>query len=225
MDLNFNIFNVIFMIPALLTAVIFHEIAHGYVAYKLGDSTAKEEGRLTVNPIPHIDPVGSLLVPGLLILVNSPFLFGWAKPVPINPYRFKVDYRKGIILTSLAGPLSNFTLAFIFSLLFHLLKSETFISLISSIASVSLIESIVIPLVIFFKYAVMVNLIIGIFNILPIPPLDGGNVVLNVLPRDIYEKILPYEQYGFFIVILLLMTGILGLVIYPIYNFFWNLMM
>lgn len=225
MDLNFNINDVIFMIPALLTAVIFHEIAHGYVAYKLGDSTAKEEGRLTLNPIPHIDPFGSLLVPGLLILFNSPFLFGWAKPVPINPYRFKIDYRKGIILTSLAGPLSNFALALIFSLSFHILKSEIFISLLSNVGSVGFIESIVFPLAIFFKYAVMINLIIGIFNILPIPPLDGGNVVLNMLPRDVYEKIIPYEQYGFFIVILLLMTGILGFIIYPIYIFLWNLMM
>ncbi len=225
MNINFNIIDVIFMIPALLTAVIFHEVAHGYVAYKLGDSTAKEQGRLTLNPIPHIDPIGSILVPGLLILVNSPFLFGWAKPVPINPYRFKIDFRKGIVITSLAGPLSNFALAFIFSLSFHFIKSETFISLISSIASVSLLESVVVPLAIFFKYAVMINLIIGIFNMLPIPPLDGGNVILNMLPRDIYEKVVPYEQYGFFIVILLLMTGILSLVIYPIYNFFWNLMM
>lgn len=218
--MGFNIVDIIFMIPALLIAVIFHEVAHGYVAYKLGDKTAKLEGRLTLNPIPHIDIFGSLLVPGLLILANSPFLFGWAKPVPINPLNFnKVNIRQGMILTSLAGPGTNFLLAILFSFLYKGFKNEDFLTFLSSFISFNLIEAVVVPLVIFFKYAVMINLILGIFNLLPIPPLDGGHILLNLLPHHIYEKVIPYEQYGFFILILLLLSGILGKIIYPIYSF------
>jgi Zn-dependent protease len=218
--MSFNIVDVIFMIPALLTAVIFHEVAHGYVAYKLGDNTAKLEGRLTLNPIPHIDIFGSLLVPGLLILINSPFLFGWAKPVPINPYNFrKVNFKQGLVITSFAGPGANFLLAIIFSLLYWIFRNEEFLTFLASFVPSNLIEAIVVPLVIFFKYAVMTNLIIGIFNLLPIPPLDGGHILLNLLPNYIYEKVAPYEQYGFFVLILLLISGVLSKIIFPIYSY------
>ena len=224
--MSFNIVDIIFMIPALLTAVIFHEVAHGYIAYKLGDNTAKLEGRLTLNPISHIDIFGSLLVPGLLILVNSPFLFGWAKPVPINPYNFKkVSIKQGIVITSFAGPGINFLLAIIFGLLYGVFRNEEFLTLLASFIPINLIEAVVIPLVIFFKYAVMTNLIIGIFNLLPIPPLDGGHILLNLLPNNIYEKVAPYEQYGFFILILLMMTGVLGKIIFPIYSYLISFLM
>ncbi|MGB9766383.1 MAG: site-2 protease family protein [Sulfurihydrogenibium sp.] len=220
-----NVVDIIFMIPALLVAVIFHEVAHGYVAYRLGDDTAQREGRLTLNPIPHIDPIGSILLPAILILLKSPILFGYAKPVPINPYNFKIDMRKGMIMTSFAGPAVNFFLAFMFAGLYHLVRNETFLKYFASIFGLGSLESVIIPLAIFFKYAVSINLILGIFNILPIPPLDGGNILLNILPREIQQKVEPYEQFGFILVIILLMTGILGMVILPIYSFFMSVLM
>ncbi|MGC8868848.1 MAG: site-2 protease family protein [Sulfurihydrogenibium sp.] len=220
-----NVVDIIFMIPALLVAVIFHEVAHGYVAYRLGDDTAQREGRLTLNPIPHIDPIGSILLPAILILLKSPILFGYAKPVPINPYNFKIDMRKGMIITSFAGPAVNFFLAFMFAGLYHLVRNETFLKYFASIFGLGSLESVIIPLAIFFKYAVSINLILGIFNILPIPPLDGGNILLNILPREIQQKVEPYEQFGFILVIILLMTGILGMVILPIYSFFMSVLM
>ncbi|PMP76763.1 MAG: site-2 protease family protein [Sulfurihydrogenibium sp.] len=220
-----NVVDIIFMIPALLVAVIFHEVAHGYVAYRLGDDTAQREGRLTLNPIPHIDPIGSILLPAILILLKSPILFGYAKPVPINPYNFKIDMRKGMIMTSFAGPAVNFFLAFMFAGLYNLVRNETFLKYFASIFGLGSLESVIIPLAIFFKYAVSINLILGIFNILPIPPLDGGNILLNILPREIQQKVEPYEQFGFILVIILLMTGILGMVILPIYSFFMSVLM
>jgi Zn-dependent protease len=220
-----NVVDIIFMIPALLVAVIFHEVAHGYVAYRLGDDTAQREGRLTLNPIPHIDPIGSILLPAILILLKSPILFGYAKPVPINPYNFKIDMRKGMIMTSFAGPAVNFFLAFMFAGLYHLVRNEAFLKYFASIFGLGSLETVIIPLAIFFKYTVSINLILGIFNILPIPPLDGGNILLNILPREIQQKVEPYEQFGFILVIILLMTGILGMVILPIYSFFMTVLM
>ncbi|MCX7760017.1 MAG: site-2 protease family protein [Hydrogenothermaceae bacterium] len=218
--LEFKIVDVIFMIPALLFAVIIHEIGHGLIAYKLGDDTAKREGRLTLNPVPHIDPLGSLLLPGLLIAVGSPFLFGWAKPVPINPYNFKkLNIKTGVALTSFAGPFTNILFAVIFALLYRLSTDVEILSSIASFLGVWVVESIFVPLAIFFKYSVTINLILAIFNLLPIPPLDGGHILLSLLPSHIYQKIAPYEQYGFFILILLLFTGVIGYIIMPIYVF------
>ncbi|NAZ23115.1 MAG: site-2 protease family protein, partial [Thermocrinis sp.] len=110
---------IIIAIPAIMMAVIFHEYAHGWVAYKMGDSTAKEYGRLTINPIPHIDPLGTIIFPAILLLLGSPILFGWAKPVPINPFRFR-DLRVGTFFVSIAGISMNLALAFLFGLLFRL---------------------------------------------------------------------------------------------------------
>ena len=220
-----NIINVIFMLPALLVAVIFHEVAHGYIAYKLGDNTAKLEGRLTINPIPHIDPLGSIILPVLLLAVGSPFLFGWAKPVPINPFNFKkIDIRKGMAITALAGPITNFILAVIFAFLLKSFKNQEFVASLISIFGTGIIESIVLPILIFLKYAVMVNLILFIFNILPIPPLDGGRVIMSLVSPELERKLEPLEQYGFFIIILLLFLGIINKIIFPIYEFFMNIL-
>lgn len=225
-DLEFKIIDVIFMVPALLFAVIMHEIGHGLIAYKLGDSTAKREGRLTLNPIPHIDPLGSLLLPALLILVGSPFLFGWAKPVPINPYNFKkFDLKTGIAITSFAGPGTNIVLAIIFSILYKLSTNVEILSSIGSFFGMWFIGVIMVPLAIFFKYSVLINLVLAIFNLLPIPPLDGGHILLYLLPDRIYKTVAPYEQYGFFILILLLFSGLIGIIIMPIYTFFINILL
>lgn len=215
-----RVVDIIFMIPALLFAVIMHELAHGAVAYLLGDDTAKREGRLTLNPIPHIDPLGSLLLPGLLMLVGSGILFGWAKPVPVNPYNFKkVSFRSGNALVSSAGPVINILLTLVFSLLYKLFTNQDFLAWMASTLGLGFVESVVVPLAIFFKYSVLINLILAIFNLLPIPPLDGGHILLSLLPPRMYEKIAPYEVYGFFILILLLFSGALGFIIRPVYTF------
>jgi Zn-dependent protease len=133
--------------------------------------------------------------------------------------------RKGMIMTSFAGPAVNFFLAFMFAGLYHLVRNEAFLKYFASIFGLGSLETVIIPLAIFFKYTVSINLILGIFNILPIPPLDGGNILLNILPREIQQKVEPYEQFGFILVIILLMTGILGMVILPIYSFFMTVLM
>lgn len=224
--MELKVVDIIFMIPALMFAVIIHEVAHGFVAYKLGDDTAKRENRLTLNPLPHIDPLGSIILPALLILVGSPFLFGWAKPVPINPYNFrKLDYRSGTAVTSSAGPIINISLAILFSALYHIFTNPDIFSSMASTLGAWFIESVIVPLAIFFKYSVIINLVLAIFNLLPIPPLDGGHILLSLLPMSIYEKVAPYEQYGFFILILLLFTGVIGFIVMPVYSFFLTLLL
>ncbi len=224
MDFNIDLGRVILMVPALLFAVIIHELAHGYIAYKLGDPTAKFAGRLTFNPIPHIDPVGSLLVPGLLLLFNSPVLFGWAKPVPINPMNFKkFGYRKGMAITASAGPMSNLIFAAIFGIIFQILSNQQLLMSLAGIFGISIVKSVFVPLLLFLKFAVSINVVLAIFNILPIPPLDGGRVLMSVVPPHIEQKLEPLEQYGFFIVILLLFIGVLNYIILPPYIFLVSL--
>ncbi len=224
MDFNIDLGRVILMVPALLFAVIIHELAHGYIAYKLGDPTAKFAGRLTFNPIPHIDPIGSLLVPGLLLLFNSPILFGWAKPVPINPMNFKkFGYRKGMAITASAGPMSNLIFAAIFGIIFQILSNQQLLMTLAGVFGISVVKSVIVPLLLFLKFAVSINVVLAIFNILPIPPLDGGRVLMSVVPPHIEQKLEPLEQYGFFIVILLLFIGVLNYIILPPYIFLVSL--
>ncbi len=222
--MDFNITELIFMVPALLIAMIFHELGHGYVAYKLGDPTPKLAGRLTLNPIPHIDPIGSILVPGILILFKSPVLFGWAKPVPINPLNFKkLGYKKGMAITALAGPGMNIVLAAIFGLLFQIFSNQSVLSVIANSLGMGFIKSVVYPLLIFFKYTVSINVIIAIFNLLPIPPLDGGRILMSLVPPNVERALQSVEQYGFIILVILLFTGVVNYVILPPYLYLTKL--
>ncbi len=198
---------ILIQIFILIYSIIAHEIAHGYVAYLLGDPTAKNEGRLTLNPLPHIDFIGSILLPAIFIVSGSGLIFGWAKPVPIDNRYFK-NFSKDILITALSGPLCNITIAIIFSLL---LKLSTIIGL----ANISLINFVLIM-------TIQINLVLAIFNLIPIPPLDGSHILEHFLPyraRIQYEQIAPY---GILIIFLLAYLGILSwflnLFLMPIYR-------
>ncbi|MBI4138050.1 MAG: site-2 protease family protein [Candidatus Wildermuthbacteria bacterium] len=181
----------IFFIAVLVCSVVLHEVSHGVVANILGDPTAKNAGRLTMNPIPHIDPVGSLLLPGVLIamsqLTGGGIILGWAKPVPINPANFKRPKRDSI-LVSLAGPASNFALAIAFGLALRFLP----------------LEMLNVNLAYIFGYIVLLNISLGVFNLLPIPPLDGSHVLLSLLPRSLEAVRRFLYQYGLFVLLFFL---------------------
>ncbi|MGQ9817673.1 MAG: site-2 protease family protein [bacterium] len=179
----------ILSLPPLLLALTVHEYFHGYVAYQMGDPTAKFAGRLTFNPIKHIDPIG--------FIAFMIFRFGWAKPVPINPYNF-YNYKKGLIYTSLAGPLSNFSLAFLFGLSLRILHSP-------------FLTNNLMPLWIMLQYGMLYNLILCAFNLIPIPPLDGSKILFNLLPRR-YAYLENYlERYGFIFLVGLIFMDNLGI--------------
>ena len=181
-----DIISIVFFIVILLFSVILHEIAHGYVALSLGDPTAKNAGRLTLNPIPHIDPVGSLLMPFLLILFHSPFLFGWAKPVPINSYNLR-DQKYGSAKVSFAGPAANFGIAIVFGLLLRFFSAP--------LVAVSP------DVLLFFRSIVELNLILGIFNLIPIPPLDGSHILFDLLPQSFSRVKQFLTQYGIYVLL------------------------
>ena len=191
---------VLFIVVVLTPAIVLHEVAHGFSAFLLGDPTAKSKGRLTLNPIKHIDPVGSLLVPGVLFLAyyfgftRSLMLFGWAKPVPVN-FRNLRPLRLGMALVAVAGPMTNIALAFIFSKLYIWPALSDF----SHVCA----------------WGVMLNLILAVFNMVPIPPLDGSRVVTSILPMNLAYYYSRLEPFGIIIVILLLNFGMLGF-LYPL---------
>ncbi len=182
----------IFSLVILLFSVIMHELAHGYVAYSLGDPTAKYAGRLTLNPIKHLDLFGSIILPLLLFLAGSPFLFGWAKPVPINPYNFS-DKKYGDIKVSLAGPASNFILAIVFGLILRFLPNQILAGN----------EGIGIAL----GYIVAINIWLGLFNLIPIPPLDGSWILFSFFPSGMERIKNVLRQYGIVILVLLILFG------------------
>jgi Zn-dependent protease len=173
----------------IFPAIVLHEISHGYVAYRLGDPTAKRAGRLTLNPLPHIDPIGTVVLPiVMLVLSGGAYFFGWAKPVPIDPRNFR-DERTGMLLTGIAGPMMNVVLAFGAGLV-----SRAFPAADGALGRFADIGSV--PF--FFCYA---NLILAFFNLLPIPPLDGSRVVQWFLPETARNTYRSIERYGFFILI------------------------
>ena len=193
----------IYAIP-LIFAITVHEVAHGWVANQRGDATAKMLGRLTLNPAKHIDPVGTILVPAVLYFTGSPFLFGWAKPVPINFNALKSP-KQDMILVALAGPVSNFIMALLWLLVvaFTLDMPDQFLLKMAG-------------------FGIAINLILGVFNLLPLPPLDGSRVVSALLPNHLAYQYNKLEVYGLYILLGLLFLGIFERVILPIVNFILN---
>ncbi len=176
------------IIPSLI-CITFHEVSHGLVAYKLGDDTAKRQGRLTLNPIRHID------IFGLLMMVV--FRFGWAKPVPVNMRNFK-NPKAGMAITALAGPVSNFLLCIVVLFLYGLL----YIPLVGNSVGNFVLETLYLT--------AYISLALGIFNLIPIPPLDGSKVVFSALSDEGYWKLMRYERYGMILLLVVVATGILG---------------
>lgn len=211
-----TIYELLLLIPVLLFSLSLHEFSHGYVSHKLGDPTPKSQGRLTLNPLAHLDPIGSLV----LILTRR---FGWAKPVPINPNYYKKP-RRGMMFVSLAGPLSNFFLAFVFALAaktFLFFSSSTLYQL-QQAGYTNLIQTIFI----FFQLSIVINLSLGFFNLLPVPPLDGSKILMGILPPKFDKYIRKLEgPYGMILLLLLAYTGILWSIIGPLVNTMYGVLL
>jgi Zn-dependent protease len=208
----------------VLVAIIFHEVAHGWVAYRLGDPTAARMGRLTLNPIAHIDPIGTILLPALLIISNAPFLFGYAKPVPVNFHNLN-NPKRDMIWVALAGPVTNLLLA-----LGCIMVLKMGLPLIApgTHFSSSTLADFLAPLALMAKNGVLINSVLAVFNAFPLPPLDGGRVAVGLLPEPYSYMLARVEPYGFLILIVLLMTRVLDKIVGPpvefLINFYFGLL-
>ena len=218
--------NVVVMVIILLFSVVFHEVSHGWVAHRMGDDTAYKMGRLTLNPIPHIDPMMTILMPLMLgYMTGWRIMFGGAKPVPINPYNFK-NPKKGMAITAAAGPLSNLTLIIIVLVLFQLLTSLGLIDKYDVLRRFNRNELNFVDT--FFVYSIIINSVLMAFNLIPIPPLDGSKVLMGFMSDRQADKYESFSRYGIFFLIGLLLLGslinfsIIGMIIYPFINFFLN---
>ncbi len=199
---NSTLNQLVVMIVPLLFSVAFHEVAHGYVALLRGDNTAKMAGRLTLNPIKHLDFFGSLLLPLILKLTGSPIIFGYAKPVPVNFSNLK-DVRKSTILVASAGVLVNFMLAVVSGILFQILTRH------QSAWQTTIFGPIITDLYFMLYYSVIINLILAIFNLIPVPPLDGSKILAMCLPPSLRMQFARLERFGMIIIIFLLLTNVL----------------
>jgi Zn-dependent protease len=206
---HFDVAMIALWILPFLMAVVFHEVAHGYVAKRLGDDTASVLGRLTLNPLAHVDPVGTVALPAALLLMGSPFMFGWAKPVPVAFERLH-NPRRDMILVAMAGPVTNLVLA---------AASAAGLAAIGHMAESGYPSGgfkVAEPLAIMCELSLRLNVVLAVFNLLPIPPLDGGRVAAGLLPHELGESLERIEPYGFFIIMALLFTGALDFILRPL---------
>jgi Zn-dependent protease len=195
-NLNETIRNISVWVLPVLFAIPLHEAAHGFAAWKLGDDTAYQQGRISLNPLRHIDPFGTILLPGVLLLAHSPFLFGYAKPVPVNFGRLRHP-RRGTVLVAAAGPATNIALAVISAALMHVAV------LLPDSAAVWGLSTL--------NNSILLNLILAIFNMIPLPPLDGGRVAVGLLPRPLGHRLAQLERRGMLILLaLLILLPMLG---------------
>jgi len=199
----------IIVLFVLLFAITIHEAAHGWAAFKMGDPTAYHLGRVTLNPIPHIDPIGTILMPLMLAIMGFPF-FGWAKPVPVNPLNLRNPRRDNLIISA-AGPLSNLTVAFI--AFFGVIILNTLTSGFVGTNPQSFVSYLSSGILFILYYTIVINVILATFNLIPIPPLDGSGVLLGLISDEAAQKYEQIRPYGFIIIILLWITGILRIIV------------
>jgi len=204
----------LYILPILLFSIVVHEVAHGWMALRLGDSTARDSGRLTLNPIPHIDPIGSIAIPLLSYLSVGSVFIAWAKPVPINPANFR-NYRRDDILVSIIGPVSNLIVAFGCAV-FYVISDRSFGSL--NLMENNLQREIAAFFIHMFAAGITLNIFLAVFNLIPVPPLDGSHVLSSLLPAEIGER---YRQIGFFGILLVIMLMRLD----PFRNFIFTVVM
>ena len=194
--MNISLYDFSVWVLPLVIAITFHEAAHGFVAHRLGDNTAYDLGRVSFNPIRHIDPFGTLIMPAILLMAHSPFLFGYAKPVPVN-FRALRNPRIGMVLVALAGPATNIALALIAAAAFHI------VGLLPANAAQWTFDNL--------KNALLINVVLAIFNMMPIPPLDGGRVAVGLLPNVLAAPLSRLEPFGMLILIgLLILLPLVG---------------
>ena len=201
-----TITQIIIQAPVILFSVIIHEYSHGWMAEKRGDDTARIMGRLTLNPIPHIDLFGTIILPAICIFSHFP-VFGWAKPVPVNPQRLN-DPKRDMIWVSLAGPLSNFALAIAAAFAMWAMRSFDLFP-----------QGITMALYDLMQFTLVINVILPVFNLLPVPPLDGSKVVMGILPHELSYRYASLERYGFIIIVFLMMTNVFWVILGPIVSF------
>jgi Zn-dependent protease len=211
---------ILYVLPLLL-GVVFHEVAHGWMAEKCGDPTARLRGRITLNPFVHIDLVGTVLLPIILIVTHAPFLFGWAKPVPINFQNLRGG-RRDMALVAIAGPATNLLLAIGSSLLYHLMLNGLRSGWIPLEGVVVRIAD---PVIAMAGLSVSFNLVLMLINLVPIPPLDGGRIAVGLLPLRLASGLDRLENMGMLVLLVLMMTGALGYVVGPVLNLLLKLLL